>query len=231
MRITIELRRPARRSIAVLLGLLLVAAPAVVFASHQFSDVPDSHPFHSEIDWLAQKRITTGFNDGTYRPTNAVTRQAMAAFLRRVGTGMPMEVEPNGSLASADIYPPAGPAMGGILGFDYDYWRLSHPGGNLVAETIALDCFTLGAGDTFLTLFDNSGTVLFENDDIGGNPINLCSRITANGLAAGDYVLRVRSFGGSRVPWYGLMVFVDGSPLTAPGAVPAAPQFVNEVKR
>ncbi|MEO6350679.1 MAG: S-layer homology domain-containing protein [Candidatus Limnocylindrales bacterium] len=81
--ITIELRRPARRSVVLLLGLLLLGAPAVALASHQFGDVPNGHPFHDEIGAIAAAGITAGFNDGTYRPGDPVTRQAMAAFMER----------------------------------------------------------------------------------------------------------------------------------------------------
>jgi hypothetical protein len=83
MRITVEVRRPARRSIALVLGALLVLAPAVVLASHQFPDVPAGNPFHSQIDAIAEAGITAGFSDGTYRPSDPVTRQSMAAFMHR----------------------------------------------------------------------------------------------------------------------------------------------------
>jgi len=43
-----------------------------------------SHPFFSEICWLTQMGITTGFQDGTYKGGNPVTRQSMAAFLHRL---------------------------------------------------------------------------------------------------------------------------------------------------
>jgi len=48
-----------------------------------FTDVPTDHPFHDEIAWMVNEGITTGFNDGTFRPTAPVSRQAMAAFLYR----------------------------------------------------------------------------------------------------------------------------------------------------
>ena len=83
MRITIEIRRPRRRTAALLLALVLLAAPAVVLASHQFTDVPTGHPFHGQIAAIADAGITAGFNDGTYRPSDPVTRQAMAAFMER----------------------------------------------------------------------------------------------------------------------------------------------------
>lgn len=48
-----------------------------------FSDVPTTHPFFQEIEALAASGIATGYPDGTFRPSNFVTRQAMAAFLAR----------------------------------------------------------------------------------------------------------------------------------------------------
>jgi hypothetical protein len=83
MRFTIEIRRPRRRLVAVLLAALLLAPPAIVLASHQFTDVPTGNPFHDEIEAITEAGITGGFNDGTYRPADAVTRQAMAAFMER----------------------------------------------------------------------------------------------------------------------------------------------------
>jgi len=48
-----------------------------------FSDVPLDHQFYDEIELLAASGITGGFTDGTFRPSNSVTRMAMAAFLVR----------------------------------------------------------------------------------------------------------------------------------------------------
>ena len=49
-----------------------------------FPDVPASHPFCGEIDWLRDEGITTGYGDGTFRPASDVSRQATAAFLHRL---------------------------------------------------------------------------------------------------------------------------------------------------
>ena len=61
-------------------------------ASASFSDVGRSHPFFAEIEWMAAEGITTGFGDGTFRPGSAVTRQAMSAFVQRLGGRPPFEV-------------------------------------------------------------------------------------------------------------------------------------------
>ncbi len=48
-----------------------------------FTDVPTSHVFYAEIVWLSRSGITTGYADGTFRPSEPVLREQMAAFLHR----------------------------------------------------------------------------------------------------------------------------------------------------
>jgi hypothetical protein len=89
MRITIELSRPPRRLAAIALAILLVALPSVAVASHLFSDVPTSHPFHADITALTAKGVTGGCGGGKYCPDGYVTRAQMAAFLNRLGALAP----------------------------------------------------------------------------------------------------------------------------------------------
>jgi len=53
-------------------------------AASPFSDVTPATQFYAEITWLADKGITTGFPDGTFRPQVPVNRDAMAAFMFRL---------------------------------------------------------------------------------------------------------------------------------------------------
>ena len=62
----------------------MLTAGGTAWASHKFNDVPTGHPFHSEISWLEGTGITKGYADGGYHPGEPVTRQAMAAFLKRL---------------------------------------------------------------------------------------------------------------------------------------------------
>ncbi|WP_159449082.1 S-layer homology domain-containing protein [Demequina sp. NBRC 110055] len=62
---------------------MTTAAPAA-HAALQFPDVPPSHQFATEIDWLAQQHITTGYSDGDFRPRDHITREAFAAFVYRL---------------------------------------------------------------------------------------------------------------------------------------------------
>jgi len=49
-----------------------------------FSDVPESSPFHTDICGLTSAGFINGYQDGTFRPTTPVSRQAFAAFLGRI---------------------------------------------------------------------------------------------------------------------------------------------------
>lgn len=48
-----------------------------------FKDMPPSRRYYKEITWAHAKGITTGWSDGTFRPTAPVERGAVAAFLYR----------------------------------------------------------------------------------------------------------------------------------------------------
>jgi len=53
-----------------------------------FADVAPDHEFFTAIEWMVAQGLTTGYDERTFGPTNAVSRQAMAAFLHRL-TGAP----------------------------------------------------------------------------------------------------------------------------------------------
>jgi hypothetical protein len=52
-------------------------------ATPTFRDVRTTHPFRTEIEWLASEGVTEGYGNGTYRPAAPVSRAAMAAYLYR----------------------------------------------------------------------------------------------------------------------------------------------------
>lgn len=52
-------------------------------SSSHFPDVSTSHVFYKEISWLAQQRITTGYDDGRFKPLDRISREAVAAFIYR----------------------------------------------------------------------------------------------------------------------------------------------------
>ena len=57
--------------------------PPVEVQNAPFKDVPEQNMFYREIVWLHDSKITTGWGDGTFRPHESISREAMAAFLYR----------------------------------------------------------------------------------------------------------------------------------------------------
>lgn len=58
-------------------------SPKVTGTGAPFSDVAADHPFRAPIAWMASSGISTGWPDGTFRPSAGTTRDAMAAFMVR----------------------------------------------------------------------------------------------------------------------------------------------------
>ncbi|WP_084101374.1 S-layer homology domain-containing protein [Demequina sp. NBRC 110051] len=75
----------------------LAGRPGVSVPSRSpFKDVDTSDQFYREIVWLEKQNITTGWADGTFRPKEAISRSAMAAFLYRY-KGSPSYSPPSSS--------------------------------------------------------------------------------------------------------------------------------------
>ncbi|MGE5396713.1 MAG: S-layer homology domain-containing protein [Chitinophagales bacterium] len=88
------MRQNTRRSvilrtscIAILMVLMLVGMLAWgvtttnAAASTGFSDLSQNNPTYPYAKYLADKKIITGYSDGTYRPGNSITRAEMAVIL------------------------------------------------------------------------------------------------------------------------------------------------------
>ena len=72
-----------RASMAAYLYRLAGSPQVNLPAISPFRDVPVQHPAYKEIVWMYQQGITTGYPDGTFRPNDSVSREAMAAFFYR----------------------------------------------------------------------------------------------------------------------------------------------------
>ncbi len=77
-----------RMSVVTTLALVLTTGLATaVVASNVFTDVPDSNQFHSSISWMSENEVTRGCNppdNDQYCPDDDVSREQMAAFMRRL---------------------------------------------------------------------------------------------------------------------------------------------------
>jgi competence protein ComEC len=52
-------------------------------ANSNFTDVPETYSFYEEIMYLSGEEVINGFNDGTFKPDEKVTRAAAAAMIGR----------------------------------------------------------------------------------------------------------------------------------------------------
>ena len=65
----------------------IVVAPVTAFATHSFTDVPETNTFHNDIAWMAAAGVTKGCNppaNTEFCPKDNVTRETLAAFMRRL---------------------------------------------------------------------------------------------------------------------------------------------------
>lgn len=158
--------------------LTLLATVSIGLASDGFSDVPNSHPFHDQIGDMAASCVSTGYSDGTYRPSDEISRQAMAAFLSRgltrayQSTTVGSPFEPFGdntdvTLATMDI---TTPDVGGGCSFDV---HLTGWASLLTNETYADACNSSFCNLNLELRADGSplnNTLLrLSGDDGGGN--------------------------------------------------------------
>ena len=91
--------RSRRGPLVFVAALLILALPTIALASHQFSDVPTSNPFHSNITRLVDSGITAGCGSGRFCPKSNVTREQMAAFM---GRGLGRAALGSGAIPIAD---------------------------------------------------------------------------------------------------------------------------------
>lgn len=83
---TVRTRRGFGLAVVATLTMLMSTfiSGSATAATNEFSDVPEDHKFRTEIAWLADQQITTGYANGTFKPRDSVSREAFAAFLYRL---------------------------------------------------------------------------------------------------------------------------------------------------
>jgi S-layer homology domain len=176
---------------------VLMAVPLTLYASHQFQDVPNSHTFHTAIDFMAANGITQGCNppaNTNYCPDDPVTRGQMAGFLKRFH----------------DTFI----AGGGIgLGFRFRDGSAPPDGGNGVVEGLSMNLQIPQAGALFVTASlqvsnETEADALACGINFGGAPstaqgdsiramelldnvFETCSTTTAVGVTPGTQLVRV----------------------------------------
>lgn len=80
-------KRSRRFELALAIGVTAaVVAPVAVLAAGPFTDVPETHTFAADIQWMADNGISEGCGGGAFCPADAVTRAQMSAFMHRLAT-------------------------------------------------------------------------------------------------------------------------------------------------
>ncbi len=76
--------QPVSRQAAMAVLWRRAGSPSGPFDVPAFDDVPAGHPFETAIDWAVATGVTTGYADGGFHPTAAVSRQAGVTWLWRL---------------------------------------------------------------------------------------------------------------------------------------------------
>lgn len=66
----------------------ITGSKPVISGGISFSDVSNGSSLYYAVKWAASKSIVNGYDDGTFRPNNPLTRQQLVAFLHRFATEM-----------------------------------------------------------------------------------------------------------------------------------------------
>jgi hypothetical protein len=158
--------RGAKRVLMVL-SALVVMIPVAAVASHGFTDVPDGHTFHNDIQWMKDNGITTGCGSGNYCPESNVTRGQMAAFMRRLSEKTVVDAATLDGNTAADL-------TSDVFSTYYD------PAVALGAWATVLELKNLPAGNY---LFMAKTYIYSEND------LNITCRLEAGNGGAFDQVV------------------------------------------
>ena len=95
---TFEPNTPLSRAMLVAVLHRLEGSPAA--SAGDFTDVADSDWYAQAVNWAASVGVVNGFDDGTFQPNAAITREQMAAILRNYAAYKGFDVTASGSLST-----------------------------------------------------------------------------------------------------------------------------------
>jgi|GEM_PF-1834941 len=94
---TFEPNTPLSRAMLVAVLHRLEGSPAA--SGSDFSDVAEGDWYAQAVNWAASVGVVNGFDDGTFQPNAAITREQMAAILRNYAQYKGLDVTASGDLA------------------------------------------------------------------------------------------------------------------------------------
>ena len=207
-----------RRHAAVVLmitGLTIGVPLGVVLASHQFSDVPTSNPFHADIDALVDSGVTSGCGGGKYCPSANVTREQMAAFLNRLGALAPGKT-PVVNATKLDGIDSTGFMTPGSVVTSIGGGSWQEHSGAVPSAGFRNPVETAYSGDGWAVL------AMVAPSEIGGDAYHLatlqiCMFVSGGGYL--DHLYLFRTASNAAIP----LVFDDGTDRTTSGCYSVAP--------
>ena len=192
-----DTNRRARRWVTLAIAAMLALVPVGAWAGHQFTDVPNSNVFHSSIEWLADKGVTVGCNppaNTRFCPEDPVTRQQMAAFLRRLetkgvfipgdSTMVPIarfRIAIDGTVDDAEFRSPVtGTPSASWTGVS---WRVDVPGESVTLNDQQAICVGVGSTARIVTVGSTGGDLLVHGFTTAGSPTQVAAMCTLYGDA------------------------------------------------
>jgi len=177
--IQLTIERKHIKWLAAIVVVAVVLVPTSSWAAHQFNDVPDANLFHDDITWLKDAGVTLGCGSGNYCPEDNVTRQQMAAFMRRLAENQVVDA---GQVLGGTAYMFAQTAIPTI---NVDVvasspWQANSEGGNITYKRLAVGKYrvTLPGWDTIgnvqVTTYDAPGVSCQTNSYKAGAVSVLC---------------------------------------------------------
>ena len=93
-------KAPLSRAMVAAMLYRMAGSPAAYYGGRQFTDGADGKWYSSVIRWASQMGIVTGFQDGSFRPNENVTRVQLAAMLFRFAQYQSRDIQGRGDLNS-----------------------------------------------------------------------------------------------------------------------------------
>ncbi len=159
--LTVERKHVYLLATIVVLAAMLI--PVNAWASNRFNDVPTSNTFHNDIAWLADAAVTLGCGSGSYCPNDFVTREQMAAFMRRLADNQVVDAkEVNGGTAWMWAQTES-PTVGQYVAAEEDY-QYNSRGGSITYKRVNVGRYLVnvpgwitGLAHVQVTNFRNNG--------------------------------------------------------------------------
>ena len=75
--------KPLLAAVVAVVVVFAVVGTVVAQSSQRFSDVSPDHPDYDAVQWAAEVGVTTGYDDGTFRPEQPLSFRHATVFLAR----------------------------------------------------------------------------------------------------------------------------------------------------